>query len=99
MWLPCLMAAAHDKPLWLQLDQRDRVGVIMALLGLLISGLALVTFVWLAARLVRRYAGFTRTGRSHRARSGPDPDDWCQKPLVSAEPEPGDDRDEKGSEA
>ena len=83
-----LVAEEHrQQTLLMRLDPANRAKVIMALLGLVLVGAALVALVWLGGRRLRRIA---------RERSGPTPphqDDWYRKPLAPPNAEPNEGRD------
>jgi hypothetical protein len=89
--IPCWLVA-DEKQLPIQrLDGVTRAKVLAALAGLIIVALALVAFIWLAARVARRYM--------KRATNDPAPskyasqtDDWAQKPITGDDGLP-DDRD------
>lgn len=78
-----MLSAAEEKaePLLMRLDPQSRAKVVMALLGLVLVGVALVVMVITGRRLVVRIAR-----RSYQ----PTPtheDDWYRKPLVPKRPE------------
>ena len=78
-----LLSAAEEKaqPLLVRLDPQSRAKVLMALLGLVLVGIALVAMTIMIGRQVLRMA---------RTSHGPTPrheDDWYRKPLVPHEPE------------
>jgi len=79
--VPLLWAAEEKaKPLLMRLEPQDRAKVLMALLGLVLLGVALVALTFFAGRQVLRMA---------RASHGPTrrhEDDWYRKPLVPKEP-------------
>ena len=80
-----LADAADKQPILMRLDPASRAKVMMALLGLVVLGAALVLMVWVGGRYMRRIA---------RERPKPTPlhsDDWAKKPLAPGEPESGDD--------
>jgi hypothetical protein len=74
--LPFLLAA-EEEPLLDKLDPVLRTKVLMALLGLILLGLALVLLVMMGGRYVRRLAR-QRPGSSQSVQ-----DEWYRKPLVS----------------
>ena len=74
-----LVAAIDEKaqPLLYRLAPTERARVIMALLGIVLIGLALLALVMVGGRRLRRIA---------RSRPGPartNDDDWFRKPLIS----------------
>jgi hypothetical protein len=70
------------EPLLLRLDPQTRAKVVMALLGIVLVGIMLVTLIMIAARSVLRAARATR-GPTRRGE-----DDWYRKPLVPKETRP-----------
>ena len=77
-----LPIAAMDKVTILeQLDPETRARLFSVFVGLVVVGIALMTFAWLGARIVRRYAGMTLSESSRSKPTSAD-DDWWQKPLV-----------------
>jgi hypothetical protein len=52
--LPSLFAENEGVPLLERLDPTQRAAVLAALFGLVLVGLALVAFIWLGGRIVRR---------------------------------------------
>ena len=87
-WLmawPIVAAAEEEqaRPLLTRLDPVSRAKVVMALLALVLSGLAIVGLAWYGARRLRRIA-------RQPARPTVDRQDaWYQKPLTPPEPGPG----------
>ena len=78
--------AKQAEPLLARLSPVERAVVLMALLGLLIVGAALIGFVYLGGRRLRQIA------RRRHPPSLPRDDEWYRKPLTSNEsaPPPGD---------
>jgi hypothetical protein len=74
--------AKQAEPLFERLSPVERAVVLMALLGLLIVGAALIGFVYLGGRRLRQIA------RKRHPPSLPRDDEWYRKPLVSNEPAP-----------
>lgn len=72
---PLLAAEEKAQPLLMRLDPQDRAKVIMALLGLVLVGVALVAFALMAGRQVVRIA------RKSHGPTQPQ-DDWYRKPIV-----------------
>ena len=68
------------EPLLMRLHPETRAKVLMALLALVLVGMALVAMVWIGARYLRRIA--KTPPRSMRPRE----DDWYRKPLIPPEP-------------
>ena len=83
------LVAADDveQTLLMRLHPTERASVIMALLGLVLVGLVLMTVTWLAGRYVRRLA------KKPAAASSP-PDHWYRKRLNDDTTATDDDRDE-----
>ncbi len=78
---PLVVAAAvDDRPLLLRLSPTQRAGVLLALLGIVIAGVALVGLAWWAGRYYRRLA------RRPLPPATPHADDWYQKRLASNDP-------------
>ena len=79
-----LLMAEKEKaePLLMRLDPQTRAKVVMALLGLVLVGILLVTMIVIAARSAMRAARTTR-GPTRRGE-----EDWYRKPLVPREPQP-----------
>jgi hypothetical protein len=69
-------AASETEPLIDQLDPELRARVLMALLGLVLVGLALIAVVVMGARYVRRL------GRGRSTHAPVKDDAWFAKPLV-----------------
>ena len=88
--LPGLLAAGDGDRLLERLDPLLRARVTAALLSLVILGLALVVFVWMGARMARRYAKSTGAAAEQARRRGAADDDWAGKPLASGDPPPDD---------
>src|SRR5262245_37101201 len=82
-----LFLLADDEPaqplLW-RLPPESRAMVLMALLGLVLTGLLLIAIVYLGGRYLKRIAG-----KSHGPSQSTD-DDWQRKPLVPPTPPPDD---------
>jgi hypothetical protein len=72
-WL--LAADDKEQPLLMRLKPAERASVLMALLGLVLVGLVLMTVTWLAGRYVRRLA------KKPPATTSPLPRDWYRKRL------------------
>jgi hypothetical protein len=82
--LPSLFAENEGVPLLERLDPTQRAAVLAALFGLVLFGLALVTFIWLGGRFVRRQ---NRRNPPHRP---PIQSDWDRKqPLEEKNPPEG----------
>jgi hypothetical protein len=64
-WL-ALLAEAEAQPLWKRLDPVTRARVLMALLGLVILLLAIVAFIIMGARIVRRLGRVSRRPLPHK---------------------------------
>ena len=79
-----VLLLAAEEPLLHKLDPALRAKVIMALIGLVLLGLALVLLVLVGGRYVRRLAR-QRTGPMQ-----PGQDDWYRRPLVSESDESDD---------
>jgi hypothetical protein len=73
-WL--LAADEKARPLWERLDPVSRTRVVMALLGLVLVGVALVLVTILAGRRLRRIA------RHRPGKTAAHEDDWYRKPLA-----------------
>jgi hypothetical protein len=68
------------EPLLMRLQPETRAKVLMALLALVLVGIALIALVWIGARYLRRIAHTPpRSTRPHE-------DDWYRKPLVPPDP-------------
>lgn len=74
--------AKQAETLFERLSPVERAVLLMALLGLLILGAALIGFVYLGGRRLRQIA------RKRHPPSLPRDDEWYHKPLVSKEPAP-----------
>ena len=75
-------ATQQAEPLLMRLDPASRAKVLMALMALLLAGVALVALAWLGGRRLRRIAS-TRLPKTR-----PHEDGWYRKPLVPDESEP-----------
>jgi hypothetical protein len=84
-WL--IAADDNEQPLLMRLKPTERASVLMALLGLVLVGLALMTVTWLAGRYVRRLT------KKPAAPLSP-PDDWYRKRLDQDTNRSDDERDE-----
>jgi hypothetical protein len=79
--VPFFLGSDAKPPLWQRLDPVRRAKLMMALLALVLLGVALVALVMIGGRIVRRLARRgTQPSRSY-------PDDWYTTPLVPKEPE------------
>jgi hypothetical protein len=78
-----------------QLDPVTRARVLMALLGLVILGTALMLLAWLGARMVRRYQQRSFTPDRTEQAAGQNEDDWWKKRLEAGS-NASDVRDERG---
>ncbi|HEV2971488.1 MAG TPA: hypothetical protein VGY55_16045 [Pirellulales bacterium] len=79
--LPWLFAENEGVPLLERLDPTQRAAVLAALFGLVLVGLALVAFIWLGGRFVRRQ---NSRNPPHRP---PLQSDWDRKqPLEEKKP-------------
>lgn len=85
-YAPALLAAADKQaePLLVRLDPASRAKVLMAILGLVVLGAALLAMIWLGARWVRRLA------REPMRSTSPRQDDWYRKPLSGDAPNDSD---------
>ncbi len=77
---PLFAAEEQAEPLLMRLDPQRRAKVLMALLGLVLVGVALVAMAYLGGRYLRRM--IKQPVRSTRPRD----DDWARKPLIPPEP-------------
>ncbi len=73
------LAPPHESLLQ-RMDPTERAAVLAALIGLVIMGVALVLFVWLGGRFVRRRSMATR------GRSGLLPSDWDRQQPTAGRP-------------
>jgi hypothetical protein len=80
LWQPLLAAEEQAETLLMRLDPQRRAKVLMALLGLVLLGVALVAIAYLGGRYLRRV--IQQPVRSTRPRD----DDWAAKPLIPPEP-------------
>ena len=91
---PWLLAAEARVSTWERLDPVRRAKLLMALLALLLVGMALMALVMVGARYVRRLArNRTSAGRARE-------DDWYQKPLIprdAGDPDPPRDPSDGGA--
>jgi hypothetical protein len=85
-WLSCLLAEEDVRPLLQRLSPTQRAAVLAALFALVLLGMALVAFVYLGGRFVRRQS---RSSTSLRPRERPvAPSDWDRKePAEKKRPE------------
>ena len=74
---PGVLLAQHEI-MFLKQDQATLVKVIMALVGLVILGVAMIALVWLGARVTRRYFASLNDPPKDTAAE----DHWYKKPLV-----------------
>ncbi|MBI1901266.1 MAG: hypothetical protein HYS13_09165 [Planctomycetia bacterium] len=80
-WFP-LLAAIEPQPLWKRLDPVTRARLLMALLALVILLLAIVVFIVMGARLVRRLGKVSRRPLPRKP--------WYEvRPTEDAEPSDG----------
>ena len=74
-----------DKTILQQLDVETRAKLLLALAGLVVLGLAMMTLTWLGARATRRFVKQSDILVRKRSGKGSREHDWSEKPLVSAE--------------
>jgi hypothetical protein len=72
-WIPCLLADNDPRPLLERLSPAQRGAVLAALFALVLLGMALVAFVYLGGRFVRR------ENRRRPPDRPPLPSDWDRK--------------------
>jgi hypothetical protein len=75
-----MAVAEQAEPLLMRLDPQRRAKVLMALLGLVLVGVALIVLAFLGGRYLRRV--IKQPIRATR----PGDDDWSRKPLIPPEP-------------
>jgi hypothetical protein len=68
------------EPLLMRLQPVTRAKILMALLALVLVGIALVALVWIGARHLRRIA------KTPLRSTRPHDDDWYRKPLIPPDP-------------
>ncbi len=72
----CVLADADPRPLLERLSPTQRAAVLAALFALVLLGMALVAFVYLGGRFVRRQS---RSSKSPKPRQPPIVSDWDRK--------------------
>jgi len=63
-------------------DPATQVYLVAMLLALVLTGIFLMIVAWLAARVVRRYAGFSSKRIELSSPTANSEDDWWRQPLV-----------------
>ncbi len=81
-WLSCLLAEEDVRPLLQRLSPTQRAAVLAALFALVLLGMALVVFVHLGGRFLRRRS---RDSNSRTASRPSLPSDWDRKQPAEKE--------------
>jgi hypothetical protein len=81
-WLSCLLAEEDVRPLLQRLSPTQRAAVLAALFALVLLGMALVAFVHLGGRFLRRQS---RDSNSRTTRRPSLPSDWDRKQPAEKE--------------
>ena len=81
--LVCLLAEEDVRPLLERLSPTQRAAVLAALVALVLLGMALVAFVHLGGRFLRRQ---NQSSRSPKPSRPPLPSDWDRKQPMEKEP-------------